>query len=351
MTNTLTLSDAIEEAYENAPADTAHFDTFEINCDAFSESIKVVVSHEAITVTEGTFIPVPTIEFELPETVSSSRGQFVMRVPGIPRAARGMVRAAAKAREIITIQYRQYLEGESDPDAESPSAWTVVSVHEQYGTLEITAMLPDLVGMYFPRRLMTFCALYGCYDTRICDCTAILWDYENSPETIGANSDVFVYVSSTEATGKRCGPYVWSVAGTGYSLEYSQTDNPVNILHSDGSPGANAAVTVETCDGKSVTGYLRGAGGSWVALEFGSIGSGGGCTFDTEWIEYYNTPICRFRFQLQTNSECGSGYQGCFPEGATPCSEKCPLDEDGEIVTFPNSGYGAIHTFSLEYWS
>lgn len=164
MTSPITLSDAIKEAYENAPADTVYYDTFEIDCSAFSESIKVVISNEPLTVTEGTFLPVPTIGFELPETVSGSRGQLVMQVPGIPRAARKMAREAARARETITIKYRQYLGGESDPDAELPVLLTVSGVDENYGALEITAMLPDLVGMYFPRRLMTFCSLYGCYN-------------------------------------------------------------------------------------------------------------------------------------------------------------------------------------------
>jgi hypothetical protein len=161
MVTPITMTEAVEEAWAAASSDQAHYDTFEIDNDYLSESIKIVVSHSPLTVTLGTFVPVPTIEYELPSTEASARGQLVMRIPGIPRAIRGIARALARSGSVTTIKYRQYLEGETEPDAEMPSTLEVSEIKDVFGTLEITALLPDLVGMFFPRRLMSRRALYG----------------------------------------------------------------------------------------------------------------------------------------------------------------------------------------------
>jgi len=160
------LTDAIKEAYEHAPADLTYYDTLEIACAEMGDAIRVVVSHQELTTNDGTFLPVPTIDFSLPETAGSVRGQMTIRVPGVPLVVREKVRLAALARSPITVKYRQYLEGEMEADAELPALLSVTDIRETWAGIEITAMLPDLVGAYFPRRLMTWDALFNApFDT------------------------------------------------------------------------------------------------------------------------------------------------------------------------------------------
>ena len=181
-----------------------------------------------------------------------------------------------------------------------------------------------------------------------CDCSSIEWDYDNSAETIAADSNVLVFATAVGATGT-CAPFSWSVSGDGYSLAYAETPTPVNILYADSDPACYPSITVETCDGKTATGYLRGPGCSFIAVYGGTIGSGI-CYWDPTWYIYYNTPICRFSFQLMITETCGGSYQGCWFTDSTPCSGKCPLDDDGNAVVFPNGGAGSIHSLSLSYW-
>ena len=162
----MNLTDAIKEAYEHAPADLTYYDTLEIACAEMGDAIRVVVSHQELTTNDGTFLPVPTIDFSLPETAGSVRGQMTIRVPGVPLVVREKVRLAALARSPITVKYRQYLEGEMEADAELPALLSVTDIRETWAGIEITAMLPDLVGAYFPRRLMTWDALFNApFDT------------------------------------------------------------------------------------------------------------------------------------------------------------------------------------------
>ena len=162
----MNLTDAIKEAYEHAPANLTYYDTLEIACAEMGDAIRVVVSHQELTTNDGTFLPVPTIDFSLPETAGSVRGQMTIRVPGVPLVVREKVRLAALARSPITVKYRQYLEGEMEADAELPALLSVTDIRETWAGIEITAMLPDLVGAYFPRRLMTWDALFNApFDT------------------------------------------------------------------------------------------------------------------------------------------------------------------------------------------
>ena len=162
----MNLTDAIREAYEHAPANLTYYDTLEIACAEMGDAIRVVVSHQELTTNDGTFLPVPTIDFSLPETAGSVRGQMTIRVPGVPLVVREKVRLAALARSPITVKYRQYLEGEMEADAELPALLSVTDIRETWAGIEITAMLPDLVGAYFPRRLMTWDALFNApFDT------------------------------------------------------------------------------------------------------------------------------------------------------------------------------------------
>lgn len=154
------LTDAIKEAYEYAPGDVVYYDTLEIDHDDFTESIKVVRSHKSLTVTEGTFLPI-WFDFRLPEVAASTRGEMTITIAGVPKAARDVIRRAARSRSSISVYYRQYLEGSSDPDAEIPVPFQIRSIKETNSGIEAVAMLPDLVGAYFPRRLFSIADFPG----------------------------------------------------------------------------------------------------------------------------------------------------------------------------------------------
>ena len=155
------LSDAIVEAYEHAPADVTYFDTLEITHQSFLETIKVVQSGAKLTTNQGEFLPV-NFSFALPETEGSVRGEMTIKVNFLPKEARVKIREAALTRYKISVIYRQYIGSSLDPDAELPNPLQVSTVKETPTGIEVNAMFPDLIGAYFPRRLMTVSELPGC---------------------------------------------------------------------------------------------------------------------------------------------------------------------------------------------
>lgn len=148
------MSDAIQEAYANAP-DVPFFDTFEITHSDFTDSIRVVVSWRELVTNRGRFIPVPGLSFTLAETTGSVRGQVKITLPGLPAEVRTRIRGSVGTRNPVRMLYRQYLEGQMDPDVEMPAPFTLTNISETPTGVEATAMAPDLIGAYLPRRLMT----------------------------------------------------------------------------------------------------------------------------------------------------------------------------------------------------
>lgn len=164
------LTDAIKEAYECAPADITYFDTLELNHDSFTTPIRVVRSFRNITTDDGEFTAV-MFDFSLPETEGGVRGEMVVTINGIPMEARTAIRQAASSTSIVTVRYRQYILSTSDPEYPNPTTWAadaelpvdlnVSMVRETQLGLEASVMFPDLVGAYFPRRIMTSTAFPG----------------------------------------------------------------------------------------------------------------------------------------------------------------------------------------------
>jgi len=160
------LEDAIKEAYEFAPADIIYFDTLEIMHNDLDESIKVVRSYRGITTEDGTFIPV-MFDFALPKTEGGVRGEMVVTLNGIPLSARASIRSITGKVDPVTVMYRQYIKNTTDypdptidpdpwtADASLPVALSVTQIKETRMGIEARACFPDLVGLYFPRRLMT----------------------------------------------------------------------------------------------------------------------------------------------------------------------------------------------------
>jgi len=175
------LNNAIKEAYELAPASIIYFDTLEILHDdlpadtnaPYNHSIKVVRSYRSITTNDGTFSPV-MFDFALPETEGSVRGEMVITLVGIPLAARTSIRTITSAyTKFATIKYRQYFKNTAtwtNPEVD-PTSWDasasldqelyVTQIKETREGMEAHACFPDLIGKFFPRRLMTVTTFPG----------------------------------------------------------------------------------------------------------------------------------------------------------------------------------------------
>ena len=105
-----------------------------------------------------------------------------------------------------------------------------------------------------------------------CDCAAadtFTFNDASTPDTIAPGGAISIYVAGG------CGPYSWSVVGTGYTLDNATTEDGtvVNGLNSaSGTCGVNygpfATVTVTDNCGDSVEFTIRSTGGSW---DFGSV--------------------------------------------------------------------------------
>lgn len=153
------LTDAIKEAYAHAPAVT-YYDTLQIDNEDFVNPILVVDSFEGITRTAGNFLPVK-FDYKLPETAGGVRGEMTISIIGVPKEVRAAIRNATSGRKPFTLAYRQYIDDAMEPDAEYPVPLSIARINESHIGIEIQALLPDLVGAYFPRKLMTTKVLPG----------------------------------------------------------------------------------------------------------------------------------------------------------------------------------------------
>jgi hypothetical protein len=82
-------------------------------------------------------------------------------------------------------------------------------------------------------------------------CPDMAWG--SNPQTIVRNGSVTISVTGGKA------PYVWNVAGNGFSLASGTTNVPTNTLVADGTACGAATVTVTACNGggKPIAGYVR----------------------------------------------------------------------------------------------
>lgn len=154
------MTDAIKEAYANAPADITYYDTLEIMHASFSESIKIVKSGKSLSTPQGNFIAV-NFDFTIPETKGSVVGEMKISIGLLPKVAQVAIRDASMTTTPITVKYRQYLGANMEPDAELPVALEIRQVEQTYSGVVATALFPDLHGHVFPRRLMTTSVLPG----------------------------------------------------------------------------------------------------------------------------------------------------------------------------------------------
>ena len=134
-----------------------------------------------------------------------------------------------------------------------------------------------------------------CYEREECDCAAadpFTFDDASTPDTIAPGGSISIYVAGG------CGPYSWSVVGTGYTLDSATTENGtvVNGLNSaSGTCGVNygpfATVTVTDNCGDSVDFVIRNTGGHWSAVVVMSARCFGSCNACTGGQECGSAPI------------------------------------------------------------
>jgi len=153
------LTDAIKEAYANAPAVT-YYETLQIDNEEFPNPILLVNSYSSTTRNQGTFLPV-RFEAKLPETSGGARGEMTISVISVPKEIRAEIRNATCSRTPFTVTWREYIDNNMEPDAEYPVPLSIAAILETHVGIEIKALLPDLVGAYFPRKLMTTKVLPG----------------------------------------------------------------------------------------------------------------------------------------------------------------------------------------------
>jgi hypothetical protein len=161
----MNLTDAIKEAYANAP-DVTYYEVLIIENVNLSSSIFLVNSFAPITRivpttgVSGTFLPV-RFEAQLPEISGGTRGEMVISVIGVPKEVRAEIRNATSNTEPFYVTWAQYIDDSATADAEFPVPLSIATIPETHMGIEIRALLPDLVGAYFPRMLMTTSALPG----------------------------------------------------------------------------------------------------------------------------------------------------------------------------------------------
>jgi hypothetical protein len=140
---------------------------------------------------------------------------------------------------------------------------------------------PHKIGDYFAAQVVaTTASGETCaWDISVSNCppeTALEWDYDSSPETIGQDDSVTVYIIGGS------GPFKWEVSGTGYTLTDAETSGRQNTLISDsGSCGSAIITVIDGCD-DSVIGSVRNTTGVWdeKASQCGLVATPGSWTYN-----------------------------------------------------------------------
>lgn len=95
-----------------------------------------------------------------------------------------------------------------------------------------------------------------------CDCSAgLTWDEATSADSVAREGSCTVAITEYPA----CGPFTWSVSGTGFTLAYATTEGYTNTLSADNTACGVANITVTGCDGVTqVVGYVKCTEGTYI---------------------------------------------------------------------------------------
>ena len=134
----------------------------------------------------------------------------------------------------------------------------------------------------------------------------------SNPQTIERNSQETIGVFGGFP------PFVWTVSGSGFTLESAETDERSNILVSDSTACGAVSVTVTDKNGYRTVGSLRCSSGKWSAIKSGCVFGGvdeyvyeGGAAYSP------NGPLWSYTTGKYKQ------YQGLVRTGAGECFQTC----------------------------
>jgi len=154
-----------------------------------------------------------------------------------------------------------------------------------------------------------------------CDCAGdnVAYDSVNSDETVDQNGTATIIVTGG------CGPFTWSVEGTGFSIPAS-TESRGNTLTADDTACGTATITVTDACGDSCEGIVRCTEGRWVYQGHVCGLSGVGVLLD-----YSCTDCSRgwsYELILGNKKQLASTLQSCINDGDPPGGYANCIDPD-----------------------
>jgi len=163
----------------------------------------------------------------------------------------------------------------------------------------------------------------ACTEFDCTPCTGISWDDGTSADTVDQDDSCTVAITD----GNDCGPYSWSVSGSGFTLDNATTSGLSNTLNADVDACGIADITVtDVCD-NTVDGRVRCTAGDWYGCGGGDItpsGSISSCNCATD--DDRQSGVFRVRLRSPGTS---SFRANCSTGSDMVASDTCL----GEIVT------------------
>lgn len=179
----------------------------------------------------------------------------------------------------------------------------------------------EFVDMQFSDRLTAYVV---CTIKANCCTLATQISYSSgNPATIGQSTEATITVDDG------CGPFSWSVSGTGYSFAQPKTASRSNTLIADGSACGTATITVTDDCADTATGYVRNTTGGWVQksaiCEMSGVGTtgDGGSTWELITGNKKQTQsVVKVGTCNDACDQCGDlcGCSGCCNDGGAGCS-------------------------------
>jgi len=187
---------------------------------------------------------------------------------------------------------------------------------------KITVQMSDAVGNVCRETITVFCREKDCCTSE--DYVAMTLDTVNTDDTIDSSTPATVTVKDG------CGPYNWSVSGTGYSINPNGESHSLSAVVSvvggtcgvDYSPFCTVSITDEC--GTTVTKKIKNTAGQWVDTGDNICASALPCTTSENGcaVGYGlgNQNCCHNEF-LYALAQCNTG-----PNATGSCTDYCPAD-------------------------
>ena len=161
-----TLSQAIREAYASAPA-AIIWHTLELNHASFSTPIRVVRDRADLSARLEATAPIGASQlvtftgfaFEVtpPAAQSSASPTCSIEIDNVDRSILAQIEAAMTSTSLITVTYRQFLQGRetTGPENDPPLTMTISAISATPLRIKATAGFDNLANRRFPARTYT----------------------------------------------------------------------------------------------------------------------------------------------------------------------------------------------------